>query len=160
METYLLLLIILIVLLVLLWYFRKGGSPKPPDDENGDELIPRPKSDFVEPPRQEVRIRFDEQRNMVLIEPANLILAPDKQAAWSGVSGKIEIRFNPGDTPFAGSGFTSARGGTSLSGIPRRNATMDRPFNYLVLFTTSDGRLFSQTATVVVSRQGEPGKIG
>ena len=156
MLTNLLLLLILIVLLLVLWLLlqRRG---KPDEEPLPQFPIPRPQSNFIEPPRQEVKITFIEDDDTIRIEPPNLILAPNKQAAWSSPSGKVEIRFSPRDTPFGGSSFIAATNGVSLSGIPRENAQQERQINYIVLFTTTDGRLFSQTATVVVSRRGQPG---
>src|SRR5262249_15552698 len=161
MLTNILLLLILVALLLLLWALLQkklgaGGNP------NGDPLphfpIPRPESDFVEPPRQEVKIRFDEKENVVRVEPATLILAPNNQAAWSSSSGKIEIRFNPNDSPFGGASFISARGGVSLSGIPRVDAAHEKQLNYLVLFTSPDGKLFTDAASVIVSKRGRTEK--
>lgn len=160
MLTNILLLSLLIVLLLLLWALLKSKA----DAGSGNEPlpkfpIPRPKSNFVEPPRQEVKIHFDEREEDVRIEPRTLILAPNKQAAWSSTQGKVEIRFSPGDSPFGGASFISASRGVSLSGIPRVDAPHEREVNYLVLFTTPDGRLFTDAASLVVTKrgQGEPG---
>jgi hypothetical protein len=150
-----LLLLIIAVLLVLLFQRRSGAGAKPVEETLPQFPIPRPKSDFVEPPRQDVKIQFDEKEGAIRIEPSNLILAPDKQAAWSSSSGKVEIRFSPNDSPFGGASFISARGGVSLSGVPRSDATHERPINYLALFTTPDGRLFTDAASLVVSKQGQ-----
>jgi len=159
MLTNILLLLILVALLLLFWALlqKKAGAGEKPDEEPLPRFpIPRPKSDFVEPPRQEVKIRFDERENVVRIEPPTLILAPNRQAAWSSATGKIEIRFSPNDSPFGGGNFISAKGGVSLSGIPRVNAEHERQINYLVLFTSPGGRLFTQAASVVVSKRGQP----
>ncbi|HKQ75322.1 MAG TPA: hypothetical protein VJ810_16605 [Blastocatellia bacterium] len=161
MLTNILLLLILVALLLLLWTLlqKKAGAGEKPDEEPLPTFpIPRPESDFVEPPRQEVRILFDEREGAVRIEPPRLILAPNKQAAWSSSSGKIEIRFSPIDSPFGGGSFISAKGGVSLSGIPRVEAPHEREINYLVLFTSSDGRLFTNEASVVVSKRGQTEK--
>src|SRR5262249_25431160 len=156
MSTNILLLLILVALLLLLWSLlqKRAGSgigPLP------NFPIPRPKSDFVEPPRQEVKIQFDEKEGAVRIEPSVLILAPNKQAAWSSSAGKVGIRFSPAESPFGGASFITAKGGVSLSGIPRVDAQHERQINYLVLFTTPDGRLFTDAASVVVSKRGETG---
>src|SRR5215475_10802338 len=156
-----LLLLILVALLLVFWaLFQKRVDAGGNSDEEPlpDFPIPRPESDFVEPPRQEVNIRFDEKEGAVHIEPQRLILAPNNQAAWSSASGKIEIRFSPIDSPFGGASFISARGGVSLSGIPRVDAPHERENNYFVLFTTSDGRLFTDSASVVVSKRGQTEK--
>lgn len=150
-----LLLLNLIALLLVLWMLTRRKEKKPDEEPLPEFPIPRPQSDFVEPPRQEVKISFIEDDGAIRIEPPKLILAPDKQAAWSSPSGKIEIRFSPRDTPFGGSSFIAATNGVSLSGIPRENAQQDRQINYIVLFTTPDGRLFSQTASVVISGRGQ-----
>lgn len=158
MLTNVLLLLILVALLLLLWALlqKRASANENPDDEPLPRFpIPRPKSDFVEPPRQEVKIQFDEKEDDVRIEPRTLILAPNKQAAWSSSSGKIEIRFSPNDSPFGGGSFISARGGVALSGIPRVDAAHEREINYLVLFTSPDGRLFTEAASVVVSKRGQ-----
>jgi len=158
MLTNVLLLLILAALLLLLWTLlqkRAGANKKPYEEPLPHFPIPRPKSDFVEPSRQEVKIQFDEREGGVRIEPRTLILAPNKQAAWSSSSGKIEIRLNPNDSPFGGASFVSARGGVSLSGIPRADAAHEKQINYLVLFTTPDGRLFNLSASLVVSKRGQ-----
>ncbi len=153
-----LLLLIIAVLLVLL--FQKRSGAKPAEETLPQFPIPRPKSDFVEPPRQEVKVQFDEKEGAIRIEPPTLILAPNKQAAWSSSSGKVEIRFSPNDSPFGGASFISARNGVSLSGIPRPDAAHERQINYLVLFTTPDGRLFTDAASLVVSKRGQTEQSG
>jgi hypothetical protein len=160
MLTNILLLLILVALLLLLWALlqKKVGAEKPDEEPLPKFPIPRPESNFVEPPRQEVKIQFDEREGAVRIEPRTLILAPNKQAAWSSVSGKIEIRFNPSDSPFGGASFISAKGGVSLSGIPRVDAAHERESNYIVLFTSPGGRLFTEAASVVVSKREQPEK--
>ncbi len=150
-----LLLLNLIALLLVLWLLTRRKEKKPDEEPLPEFPIPRPQSNFVEPPREEVKITFIEDDGAIRIEPPNLILAPNKQAAWSSPSGKVEIRFSPKDSPFGGSSFIAAAKGVSLSGVPRENAQQDRQINYIVLFTTPDGRLFSQTATVVVSGRGQ-----
>ncbi|MGE0132280.1 MAG: hypothetical protein AB7U82_29715 [Blastocatellales bacterium] len=160
MLTNTLLLLILVALLWLLLRKRAGTEPKFDEEPLPQFPIPRPKSDFVEPPRQEVKIQFDERAGAIRIEPPTLILAPSRQAAWSSPSGKIEIRFSPNDSPFGGASFISASGGVSLSGIPRVDAAHESEINYLVLFTTSDGRLFTDAASVVVSKRGDSAQTG
>jgi len=146
--------LLLLIIFALLWLLLRKRAGAEPDEERLPQFpIPRPKSGFVEPPRQEVKIRFDEKENTVRIEPPNLILAPNKQAAWSSPSGKIEIRFSPNEAPFGGSSFISAQDGVSLSGLPRPEAAHEIALNYLVLFTTPDGRLLNQTASLVVSKR-------
>jgi len=161
MLTNVLLLLILVALLLVLWALlqkRSGAGGKPDKIHLPHFPIPRPKSDFIEPPRQGVKIRFDDREGAVRIEPAKLVLAPNKQAAWSSSSGKIEIRFNPNDSPFGGASFISASGGVSLSGIPRVDAAHEREINYIVLFTSPEGRLFTNAASVVVSKRGQTDK--
>ncbi|MGH9834495.1 MAG: hypothetical protein ACREBD_02280 [Blastocatellia bacterium] len=153
-----LLLLNLIALLLVLWMLMRRREKKPDEEPLPEFPIPRPQSNFIEPPRQEVKISFIEDDDTIRIEPPNLILAPNKQAAWSSPSGKVEIRFSPRDSPFGGSSFIAATNGVSLSGIPREDAQQDRQINYIVLFTTTDGRLFSQTATVVVSERRRLGQ--
>jgi hypothetical protein len=158
MFTDILLLILIALLLLLLWTIlqKKAGAGGGSGNEPLPNFpIPRPKSNFVEPPRQEVKIQFDEREEDVRIEPRTLILAPNNQAAWSSAQGKVEIRFSPGDSPFGGSSFKSASGGVSLSGIPRVDGPHEREVNYLVLFTTSDGRLFTDAASLVVTKRGQ-----
>src|SRR5262245_61705768 len=159
MSTNILLLLILVALLLLLWALLQKRAGAGGNDEPLPRFpIPRPKSDFVEPPRQEVSIPFDEKAGAVRIEPSTLILAPNKQAAWSSPAGKVGIRFSPAESPFGGSSFITAKGGVSLSGIPRVDAAHEREINYLVLFTTPDGRLFTDAASVVVSKRGQTGQ--
>ncbi len=110
------------------------------------ELIERPKDNFVEPPRREVTVSVvrDErgEPNRVVVEPENLVLSPNEQAAWStspsegNKGGKLEILFDPNNTPFGGKKFTTARGGTALSGKP---VSGDGVYEYTVLITTPDG---------------------
>jgi hypothetical protein len=124
------------------------------------ELIERPKDNFVEPRRKEVTIsivrdeRGEPQR--VVVEPENLVLSPNEQAAWStspsegSKGGKIEILFNPNNTPFGGREFITARGGTALSGKP---VAGNGVYEYTVLITTPDGfiRESESKARVTVS---------
>jgi hypothetical protein len=154
MVIEILLLLNLIALLLVLWALIRRREKKPDEEPLPEFPIPRPQSSFIEPPRQEVKITFVEDDGAIRVEPSNLILAPDNQAAWSSPSGKVEIRFSPRDTPFGGSSFIAATNGVSLSGIPRIDAPQENQINYIVLFTTTDGRLFSQTASVVVSKRG------
>jgi hypothetical protein len=153
-----LLLLIIAGLLALLFQRKSSASAKPPEQTLPQFPIQRPKSNFVEPPRQEVKIQFDEKEGAIRIEPSTLILAPDKQIAWSSSSGKIEIRFSLTDSPFGGTSFISARGGVSLSGVPRLDAAHERQINYLVLLTTPDGRLFTDAASMVVSKRDQIGQ--
>src|SRR5215470_6685817 len=84
MLTNVLLLLILVALLLVLWALlqkRSGAGGKPDKIHLPHFPIPRPKSDFIEPPRQEVKIRFDDREGAVRIEPAKLVLAPNKQLA-------------------------------------------------------------------------------
>lgn len=160
MLTNILLLLIIFVLLWLLFQKKASAGVNPDEEPLPQFPIPRPKSDFVEPPRQEIKIQFDEKAGEIRIEPPALILAPNKQAAWSSSSGKIEIRFSPNDSPFGGASFISASSGVSLSGIPRVDAAHEREINYLVLFTSPDGRLFTDAASVTVSKRGAPEQAG
>ena len=153
-------LLVLIVLLLILWAILKRKIDSYEDDPSNLPLpkfpIPRPKSNFVEPPREPVTIVVERNDNgvpiRVNINPSNLILHPDKQAAWSSNFGKIEIRFSPNSSPFGGPSFTAPNGGITLSGRPQVRATMNAPLNYIVLFTTPDGYLLKQDATVTVTR--------
>ena len=157
----LLLLIILVLVLLLLAARKKGAETQGGDEPLPQFPIPRPTSTYVDPPRQTVTIHFDEAEGTVRLEPSTLVLAPNQQAAWKSEAGKIEIRFNTAESPFGGTKFTSARGGVSLSGIPRGDARKETPREYLVLFTAPDGRLFRQTAAVVISsKDPNGGKLG
>lgn len=152
--TYLLLLIIIILLLYVRFFAKKTSA----DDDYVIPPLPtdRPSSKFNEPPRQPVRIGVVRENGTpvrVTIEPSNLILNPDNQAAWSSVDGKIEIRFSPSNSPFTGASFTGARRGVSLSGKPRAGFPLNNSLNYIVLFTTADGFLLRQDATLTVSRE-------
>jgi hypothetical protein len=152
--TYLLLLIIIILLLYVLFFAKKTSA----DDDYKIPPLPtdRPNSKFNEPPRQPVLIGVVTENGTpvrVTIEPGNLILSPDNQAAWSSADGKIEIRFSPNNSPFSGASFTSARRGISLSGKPRVGFPLNSALNYIVLFTTADGFLLRQDATLTVSRE-------
>src|SRR5215510_13514377 len=119
------LILILLALLLLLWlWLTRKGTPY------GE--IERPHDNFVEPPRREISINV--QRNSqgvpidIAIEPRDLVLQPDQQAAWGGgqsrgnEGNRIEVRFSPKSTPFGGAAFNTARGGVALSGKPVKSA--------------------------------------
>lgn len=154
-----LLLLILIVLLLILWSIIQKRTHAQQDEEEPLPIfpIPRPKSDFVFPPREEVKIGVERDPSgapvRITISNPNLTLSPDKQVAWSSEDGKVEIRFQPGTSPFSGTTFVSAKGGAALSGKPRIEAVLSGAQSYLLLFTTPDGFLLKDEARVTVSRE-------
>ncbi len=153
MNVYLILLLVLIALFLILWFARRT---RPAGDVLEDFPIPFTEDKFPEPPRRSVSIGVERDGNgvpvRVAIEPSNQVVGPEEQAAWSARGeGKIEIRFSPNSTPFAGESFTSARGGTALSGKPSPKATLNSALSYLVLLTTVDGYLLRQEATLTVA---------
>ncbi len=159
-----LLLLIIILLLLVLWKQRqKAGGGTSQDEEPLPKFpIPRPKSDFIEPPREEVTIRAERDNNgrpvRVVVSRPELVLAVNKQVAWSSTEGKVEIRFSPNSTPFGGASFISAVGGVTLSGRPRSEASLNATHSYTVLYTTADGFLLTQNATLTVTRDGQDPK--
>jgi hypothetical protein len=67
----------------------------------------------------------------------------------------LEIRFNPGITPFAGSNFETTAGGFSFSGAPVQRRPIRQSYKYNALVTTGDGFFLTQTAEVVVADKTE-----
>jgi len=149
--------LILLALLLLFWLWLTRTKKGEPFKE-----IERPHDNFVEPPRREIAINV--QRNAqgvpidIAIEPRDLVLQPDQQAAWGGgqsrgnEGNRIEIRFSPKSTPFGGAAFNTARGGVALSGKPVKSAIDGALRRYIILVTTPDGYLLFKSANLAVSK--------
>jgi hypothetical protein len=162
MFAYLTFLLLLIVLL-LLWLFWKGRKPGGFGTRIVDpdfQPFPRPTDTFVEPPRQEVSIRVVRNAQGIPVDlnigQRDLRLKSNGQLAWNGGAntandgGRVDVRFSPNATPFGGSTFITARGGTALSGVAKRRRVVGRPLQYLILVRTPDGFLLDKTATVTL----------
>lgn len=138
-----LLLLIVFIVLILIWNYRRGRASGDPDRFP----IEWPQGDYTEAPRKEVSIGVERRDGVpvsVTVSPAQLVVQPGEQAAWSSREGKVEIRFSPRESPFGGASFTAARGGVALSGVASRAVASD----YIVLLTTSDGFLLRQDAAI------------
>jgi len=80
------------------------------------------------------------------LEPATVDLTVEEQAAWTSNDGRLEIRFAPKNTPFSGSSYRTANGGTILSGAPAKDKISRTPYPYTLLVTTPDGVFVKQDA--------------
>lgn len=174
MLTYFLILLLLLALLLWFWLGR-AGAPKPPPEYSGKgtlikipnfKPIPFKPTNVSEPAPQNVAISVVRDGNGVpvdiSVEPLDLVLNPNEQAAWSAgpsrgaEGGKLGIRFSPRSAPFGGTSFITARGGVAKSGAPIKAPPGRTSRSYTVLLTTPDGYLLRKSATLtVVNSQGE-----
>jgi hypothetical protein len=147
--TYILLLLVvsLLILSAFLFLRRNYMEPNPPV-----QTPTRPK---------EVPVTVVVNRNQqgepveLVVRPAVVILNANEQLRWSSPDGRLEIRFNPGITPFAGSNFETTAGGFSFSGAPVQRRPIRQSYKYNALVTTGDGFFLTQTAEVVVADKPE-----
>ena len=109
------------------------------------EPVDRPVETIEEPTRRDVKvsvIRGEGGELEIIVDPEDLSLGPNEQAAWStgprdaNDNARLEIRFAPNSTPFGGDTFVIARGGTAFSGRPVGGSGV---YAYKVLVTTPDG---------------------
>ena len=105
-----------------------------------------------------VKVVRDEQRGVfiLVLDPPTIDIRENEQATWRTAEGRLEIRFNPNNTPFTGATFKTARGGTIFSGVPRRNTVRAVPYNYTLLVTTATGFFIKQDADLRVVDQTTP----
>lgn len=82
----------------------------------------------------------------IVTEPANQTVSLEgrEEIEWMSEAGDLEIRFAPGASPFRGESFRTGKGGSSLSGLPRKGQ-VGKVFRYTVLVT-------NQTAGVLVTQ--------
>ncbi len=102
-----------------------------------------------QPKRVEIAVTVIKDRNGNLrlnIDPATVDLTVKEQAAWRCNDGRLEIRFAPNNTPFLTASFSTARGGTTLSGAPVEKQISRTPYPYTLLVTTPDGFFIKQDA--------------
>jgi hypothetical protein len=89
----------------------------------------------------------------LVVRPATVVVNENEQVRWSSPSGRLEIRFSPSLTPFAGGSYETSTGGFSFSGKPVQRRQIRPSYKYTVLVTTTDGFFLTQTAEVVVGEK-------
>ena len=66
------------------------------------------------------------------LKPITLILANKEEVFWTCASARLEINFDPQDTPFLTSRFRGAMGGGALSGVPSKLRAKQKTYTYTV----------------------------
>ena len=65
-------------------------------------------------------------------KPITIILANKEEVFWTCENARLEINFDPSDTPFLTSRFRCAIGGGALSGVPSRKRAKPKSYTYTV----------------------------
>ncbi|HEX4947533.1 MAG TPA: hypothetical protein VFZ34_12765 [Blastocatellia bacterium] len=65
-------------------------------------------------------------------KPITLIVANKDEVVWTCKEARLEINFDPQDTPFLTSRFRCAIGGGALSGVPSRRRAVQKTYTYTV----------------------------
>jgi hypothetical protein len=163
MLTFILLVLLTLLFFLLLWVTRNQRPPATSTGGYGTRVDipgfkpgPRPTTTFIEPPRKPVVIEvMRDERGYPIgldVDHLHLQLPAGQQLGWSGgrsldgSGAKVEIRFSPNATPFAGASFSTSRSGRALSGTASRGAGEAR--KYTILATTPDGYLLTKIAEV------------
>lgn len=85
-------------------------------------------------------------------------LKPNEQIVWVCPDGRLEIRFDPSLSPFAGANFEVPQSAKAFSGRPDPNKLNLKTYRYVVLVTTPDGFFLRKDAEVAIDRAGKTGK--
>lgn len=116
----------------------------------------------VELPQAVKTVTYTVERNVqggseLMAEPGRVELNEGEQLIWTSPSGRLEIRFDPANTPFAGDRYETGRGGRMYSGplIPQQQAR--RSYIYTVLITTKEGAFVAKTVELVVNWRSPAG---
>lgn len=110
----------------------------------------------VEFPKTVKTVRFTVERNVqggseLTAAPSRVELNEGEQIVWTSPSGRLEIRFDPANSPFAGDRYETGRGGRMYSGplLPQKQAR--NFYTYTALITTKDGAFVVKTFDLVVN---------
>lgn len=110
----------------------------------------------VEFPKTIETVTFTVNRNVqgaaeLMAAPSRVELNEGEQIVWTSPSGRLEIRFDPANTPFAGDRYETGRGGRMYSGplLPQKQAR--NSYTYTVLITTKDGAFVAKTFELMVN---------
>lgn len=95
----------------------------------------------------------------IVLDPPTIDLTVNEQAAWRSNDGRLEIRLNVNNTPFAGATYKTARGGTIFSGAPSRAKISAVPYKYTLLVTTNKGFFLKLDADLRVVDQNTPPRV-
>ncbi|MFN8000858.1 MAG: hypothetical protein U0X75_07590 [Acidobacteriota bacterium] len=90
------------------------------------------------------------------LEPATADLTVNEQLAWRCNEARLEIRFSPNTSPFAGVTYKTAPGGTIFSGAPVARKVSRTPYDYTLLVTEAKGALIKQDADLRVVDASTP----
>lgn len=150
---------VLLVLIFCLWFWLKRRNLMQPDEpkvpaERSKVVISTDKK--VELPRAVKTITFTVRRNAqggsdLVAEPSKVELNEGEQLLWTSPSGRLEIRFDPANKPFAGDRYETGRGGRMFSGplVPQRQPR--KSYTYAALITTKDGVFVAKTFELAVN---------
>ncbi len=72
-------------------------------------------------------------------DPVYLKISAEQEALWCCDDGRLEILFDPNDTPFEGHQWISAKGGGCFSGVPRPGKVREALYKYTVKVTDRTG---------------------
>jgi hypothetical protein len=65
-------------------------------------------------------------------KPITVIVANKEEVFWTCDKARLEVNFDPQDTPFLTSRFRCAIGGGALSGVPSRRRARQKTYTYTV----------------------------
>lgn len=80
-----------------------------------------------------VKLTYDKKKKKLKTpKPVTLIIANKEEAFWTCKEARLEVNFDPQDTPFLTSRFRCAIGGGALSGVPSRRRAQQKTYTYTV----------------------------
>ena len=121
-------------------------------------INPRPS-----PPTQRVTIQVRLRRGvpveLVIKQEGWKTLKPFEQVAWTSEGGRLEIRFDPVLSPFAGSSFEVPSRAKAFSGTPLlQKIQKTQTFKYTVLVTTPEGYFLTKEVDLTIERPAKSAK--
>ena len=104
------------------------------------------------------RIRVSVRDNQIVVDQPVIVLNRTRreEVVWICDAGRLEVRFNPGNTPFYCHSYRASLNGGCYSGIPLNRRAQPQPYDYTLMVTTpgEDGRfLISPTMYIYVQEQ-------
>ncbi|MFN7944738.1 MAG: hypothetical protein U0Z53_05260 [Blastocatellia bacterium] len=118
----------------------------------------RPQLPVAKRETQPRRIRVSVRDNQVVVDNPVMVLnrTQREEVVWICDAGRLEVRFNPGNTPFYCHSYRASLNGGCYSGIPLSRRAQSQPYDYTLMVTTpgEDGRfLISPTLYIYVQEQ-------
>jgi hypothetical protein len=96
--------------------------------------MPAPKDALLQRTKPiKVKLRYDKKtKTLKPPKSVTLIRADKEEVLWTCGDARLEINFDPKDTPFLTSRFRVAIGGGALSGVPSRRRAQQKTYRYTV----------------------------